>query len=282
MSIQWFPGHMAKASKEMQEKMKAVDMIIELRDARVPNASHNPILDQIAGNKPRLIVLTKKDKADAYQTDKWLEYLNTAYKALAFDLNKDRLNDRITNACLELMQMKHEKQRNRGINPRAIRAMVVGIPNVGKSTFINRLSKRRVAQTADKPGVTRALKLVVVNKYLELIDTPGVLWPKFDDQKIGLYLGLTGAISDNVLPITQIALFGLNHLLENYPLRIQERYGIKVTEDIEDVIAQIANKRGYISNKGFDRQKTLNLLIKEIRDDQFSGITWERYDETIM
>ena len=279
MSIQWFPGHMAKAQREMSEKLKAVDMIIELRDARIPDASRNPVLDQMDKNKPRLIILTKKDKADKNETTLWLEQLNLTQKALVFDLNTERLIHPITNACLALMNEKHERLKRKGVNPRAIRAMVVGIPNVGKSTLINRLTKRKVAQTANRPGVTRSLKLIVVNDDLQLIDTPGVLWPKFDDKMIGLYLGLTGAISDDVIPTDEIAIFGLTRLIEKYPERLITRYGIELDDDPYVVLQRIAFKRGYLLTNGPDQKRTIDMLIKEIREDQFGPITWETFHE---
>ena len=279
MVIQWFPGHMAKAQREMSEKLKAVDMIIELRDARIPDASRNPVLDQMDKSKPRLIILTKKDKADQNETTLWLEQLNLTQKALAFDLNTDRLINPITSACLALMSEKHERLKRRGINPRAIRAMVVGIPNVGKSTLINRLTKKKVVQTANRPGVTRSLKLIIVNDDLQLIDTPGVLWPKFDDKMIGLYLGLTGAISDDVIPTDEIAVFGLTRLLEAYPERLIKRYDIELDNDPYVVLQRIAVKRGYLLANGPDQKRTIDMLIKEIRDDQFGPITWQIFHE---
>ncbi len=279
MSIQWFPGHMAKAKKEMSEKLKAVDMVIELRDARIPSASCNPLLESISINKPRLVILTKKDKADPLETAKWLKHLNEKNVTLAFDLNKDKLINPITNACLEVMREKHEKIRSKGINPRAIRAMVVGIPNVGKSTLINRLVKRKVAQTANKPGVTRALKLIVVNETLQLIDTPGVLWPKFDDQITGMYLALTGAINDEAILIDDVLIFGLERLIESYPEKLIERYDIKVTADPHQVLEAIAKNRGYITTKGFDFKRTIDSILKDIRNDQLGPLTWELYHE---
>ncbi|MEA5017766.1 MAG: ribosome biogenesis GTPase YlqF [Erysipelotrichaceae bacterium] len=279
MSIQWFPGHMAKARKEMSEKLKAVDMVIELRDARIPNASCNPLLESISVSKPRLVILTKKDKADPQETAKWLKHLNEKNITLAFDLNKDKLINPITSACLEVMREKHEKMRSKGINPRAIRAMVVGIPNVGKSTLINRLAKRKVAQTANKPGVTRALKLIVVNETLQLIDTPGVLWPKFDDQITGMYLALTGAINDEAILIDDVLTFGLERLIESYPEKLIERYDIKVTLDSHQVLESIAKNRGYITTKGLDLKRTIDSILKDIRNDQLGPLTWELYHE---
>ena len=205
INIQWFPGHMTKAKRQMEEHLKLVDMVIELRDARIPNASKNPLIEQLTKQKPRLILLTKRDKAQPEATRRWVEHLqNEQVKVLALDLLKDPLEKRITSAAKELMKDKLERMKRRGIRPRAIRAMVVGIPNVGKSTLINSLAHRRAAVTGDRPGVTKALQWVKIGKELELLDTPGVLWPKFEDAKVGMLLAVSGAIRDDILPLEEI------------------------------------------------------------------------------
>ena len=171
--IQWFPGHMTKAKREMQEKMKMVDMVIELRDARIPNASKNPMIEELCNQKPRLIILSKKDKADALETRKWITKLQKEdVKVLALDIIKENITPKVVEASQELMKAKIERMKRRGIRPRAIRAMVVGVPNVGKSTFINRISKKKIAVTGDRPGVTKSLQWSKVNANLELLDTP--------------------------------------------------------------------------------------------------------------
>jgi len=279
MTIQWFPGHMAKARREMSEKLKVVDMVIELRDSRIVNASRNPMIDKLCQDKPRLIVLTKKDKADLQATELWLAHLNEQTLTIALDLNKDKVDQLITKACMELMKPKHDRLIKKGVNPRAIRAMVVGIPNVGKSTLINRLAKRKVTVTANRPGITRSMKLIIVNDHLQLIDTPGVLWPKFEDEIIGYYLALTGAISDVVLPNEAVALFALEKLITQYPQRLVDRYHIEVVEDPYQVMKNIAMQRGFLLNDDYDRKRTVDTIIKEIRDDRFGRITWEEYHE---
>ena len=217
INIQWFPGHMTKAKREMQEKLKMVDFVIELRDARIPNASRNPMLDELCKQKPRLIILSKRDKAQASYTKQWIAHLsNETTKVLALDILKDSVTQMVVDASQQLMKAKIERMIRRGIRPRAMRAMVVGVPNVGKSTFINRISKKKIATTGDRPGVTKALQWSRVNKDLELLDTPGVLWPKFEDEQVGLLLAVTGAIRDEVLPIDEIALWAMRWLLENH------------------------------------------------------------------
>ncbi len=277
-NINWFPGHMTRAKREMSEKMKSVDMIIELRDSRIVNASKNPMIDELAHQKPRLILLTKTDKSEKEYTEKWIQCLtNETTSALALDLTKDALLQPILKGCMHAMSAKHERDRRKGIQPRAVRAMVVGIPNVGKSTMINRLAKRKVATTADRPGVTRALKTIKIDAKLELLDTPGILWPKFDDKLTGLYLALTGAINDQILDIEDIATFAMDIMLESYQDRILKRYEIEMSNDSVDVFTKIGKVRGFLKGPNeVDLKKTAASFIRDIRDDKFGPITWEK------
>lgn len=280
LNINWFPGHMTKAKREMQEKLKMVDMVVECRDARVPNASKNPLLDELIQNKPRCILLTKTDKADPNETKKWIASLeNDETKVIACNVLKDNMIQIITQASKEIMASFIERQKRRGINPRAIRIMIVGIPNVGKSTLINRIAKRKAAQAADKPGVTRALQWVKINKDLELLDTPGVLWPKFEDQQVGLVLGISGAIRDEILPLEDICLFGISHCIQHYPDLLKERYGIELSDDPIAVLRNIAKARKFVvSNGELDEERAISTFIKEARDTSLGRITWEFVD----
>ena len=206
--IQWYPGHMAKARRQMEENLKKVDFVIEIRDARIPQASKNPMLSELIGQKPRLILLSKKDKADPVYTKKWISYLESqGNKVLALDLIKDNYKNQLIQASKEICSSFIEKQKRRGIKPRALRAMVCGIPNVGKSTFINSLAKRKAAQTADRPGVTKSLQWIKLASDLELLDTPGVLWPKFEDTDTGYKLALLGPIKDEIVTMDELALY---------------------------------------------------------------------------
>ncbi len=279
ININWFPGHMTKAKREMQEKLKMVDMVIECRDARVPMASKNPMLDEIIQNKPRLILLTKIDKADPNQTKLWMEALkNDTTMILGANVLKDNMTSLITNACKECMKAMIERQKRRGINPRAIRVMIVGIPNVGKSTLINRIAKKKAAMAADKPGVTRALQWVKINNDLELLDTPGVLWPKFEDENVGLCLGISGAIRDEILPLEDVAIFGMNHLIHHYPDLLKERYHVDVEEDAIKMFEKIAEERKMMkSNNELDLERTIQMFIREARNDMIGRISWEMY-----
>lgn len=274
--IQWFPGHMTKAKREMQEKLNMVDMVIELRDARIPSASKNPMIEELCQNKPRLIVLSKKDKADAAATKLWCSALqNETTRVVALDILKENIIARIVEESRLLMQAKIERMKRRGIRPRAIRAMVVGVPNVGKSTFINRISKKKVAVTGDRPGVTRALQWSKVNQNLELLDTPGVLWPKFEDETVGVLLAITGAIRDEILPLEEIAAWAMRYLIANHKEALQQRYDIVVCEDPYIMLERIAEKRGFMRKGEMDEKRTIETFLRELRDDKLGRITWE-------
>lgn len=279
--IQWFPGHMTKAKREMQEKMKMVDMVIELRDARIPNASKNPMIEELCNQKPRLIILSKKDKADALETRKWITRLQKEdVKVLALDIIKENITPKVVEASQELMKAKIERMKRRGIRPRAIRAMVVGVPNVGKSTFINRISKKKIAVTGDRPGVTKSLQWSKVNANLVLLDTPGVLWPKFEDEKVGVLLAVSGAIRDEILPLEEVAAWAMRFLMQHKPELLEKRYAIELDEDPYSNFTKIAEKRGFLKNgKEIDFKRTIETFLREIRDDRLGSITWENADE---
>ena len=279
--IQWFPGHMTKAKREMQEKMKMVDMVIELRDARIPNASKNPMIEELCNQKPRLIILSKKDKADALETRRWITKLQKEdVKVVALDIIKENITPKVVEASQELMKAKIERMKRRGIRPRAIRAMVVGVPNVGKSTFINRISKKKIAVTGDRPGVTKSLQWSKVNANLELLDTPGVLWPKFEDEKVGVLLAVSGAIRDEILPLEEVAAWAMRFLMQHKPELLEKRYAIELDEDPYSNFTKIAEKRGFLKNgKEIDFKRTIETFLREIRDDRLGSITWENADE---
>lgn len=278
--IQWYPGHMTKAKREMQEKLKMVDMIIELRDARIPSASKNPMIDELCGQKPRLIILSKKDKANKKATNVWVQTLrNDTTSVLAMDIIKDNITPLVVDAVKVLMKEKIDKMIRRGIRPRAIRAMVVGVPNVGKSTFINKISKKRVAITADRPGVTKSLQWSKINKDLELLDTPGVLWPRFEDEKVGILLAVSGAIRDEILPLEEIAAWAMKYLIQQEPQLLRQRYEIDLCDDPYEMFRRLALKRGFLKNKeAIDMKRTIETFLREIRDDRLGAITWEMPD----
>lgn len=280
INIQWYPGHMTKAKREMQEKLKMVDMVIELRDARIPNASKNPLIDDLCKQKPRLIILSKKDKAEDAQTAAWVKQLSQEnVQVLALDVPKENITPKVIKAAQEVMKEKIARQIRKGIRPRAIRAMVVGVPNVGKSTFINKIVKKRIAQTGDRPGVTRALQWAKVNDQLELLDTPGVLWPKFEDERVGLLLAACGSIKDDILPIEEVSAWMMQFLCERCPEKIQERYQVEPCADPYEMFARIAKARGFLMGNGeMNQKRTIDTFLKEVRGDKLGKITWERID----
>ena len=275
--IQWFPGHMTKAARQMEENLKKVDFVIEIRDARIPDSSRNPMLDGIIHTKPRLIILSKKDKADPKLTKEWITYLEKDnVRVIALDLVHENYKAAIVQASKTLCASFIEKQKRRGIKPRALRAMVCGIPNVGKSTMINTLAKRKAAKTADKPGVTKSLQWIKLDKDLELLDTPGVLWPKFDDQQIGLKLALLGSIRDEVVTMDELAMFAVEWLMENNPSSSIETYGIEIQDTPWHTLEQVAIKRGYLQKGQIDENRLMNSFVKDMRENKCGLITWEK------
>ena len=278
--VQWYPGHMAKAKKEMQERMKWVDMIIELVDARAPYSSKNPMIDEIAGNKPRLIVLTKKDMADDKRTDEWIQYYKSlGYSALSINLKQFNQYNRIIDECRNVLKEKRLKDKKRGIKERPIRAMVVGIPNVGKSTFINSLAKRKSAITGNKPGVTKSQQLIRVEKDFELYDTPGLLWPKFDDERCARNIAFLGSIKQTILPLDELFIEAMKYLHDNYPELLMNRY--KLEFELEDdwvieVCEHIAKLRGIKKVRGeVDYDRVMELFFNDLNNGSIGRITWE-------
>jgi ribosome biogenesis GTPase A len=279
MTIQWFPGHMAKARRQVTEKLKLIDIVFELVDARIPAASRNPMIDEIISNKPRLLLLNKSDLADSSITNEWSShYLKNGISTLQIDSQTGTGMKQIVTVSREILKEKFDKMASKGVKPRAIRALIVGIPNVGKSTLINRLAKKNIAQTGDRPGVTKAQQWIKVGRELELLDTPGILWPKFEDPLVGLKLATTGAIKDNLLNLQEITVFALEFLRENYPERLKDRYNIEeIPEDIVDLFDIIGKKRGCIMSGGYvDYDKTAELVIREIRGEKLGRISFER------
>jgi ribosome biogenesis GTPase A len=278
LTIQWFPGHMAKARREVTEKLKLIDIIFELVDARIPASSRNPMIDEIIQHKPRVILLNKADMADPAKTNMWLEHYKSQGKtAIAINSQAGNGLNQITAASKNLLKEKYERMESRGIKPRAIRAMIVGIPNVGKSTLINRLAKKNIAKTGNTPGVTKAQQWIKVGKELELLDTPGILWPKFEDQEVGLKLALTGAIKDTILNLHEVSLYGLRFLEKEYPERLKSRYNLDVIpQETLELFDAVGKFRGCLASGGFiDYDKTAELVVREIRSEKMGPLTFE-------
>ena len=275
MDYQWYPGHMTKAKRQMQEDIKLIDLVIELVDARVPLSSRNPDIDDLGKNKARLILLNKSDLADDAQNEKWIEYFKAkGYHALKINSkNKSGIKE-INNVVNEACKEKIERDRKRGIKNRPVRAMVVGIPNVGKSTFINSLAGKTAAKTGNKPGVTRGNQWIKIDKQLELLDTPGILWPKFDDEAIGMKLACVGSISDEVLNMQEIAYHLLSYGKANYNQLFEARYGAVPQPDDErdnEIVLwmeNIARQRGCLKRGA---ETDFDKVSAQITDDFRSG-----------
>lgn len=278
MTIQWFPGHMAKARRQVTEKLKLIDIVFELVDARIPMSSRNPMIDDIVSSKPRIVLLNKADKADDTITKQWIEYFKERdISAIAIDAQSGTGLKQITSLAKTLLKEKFDKMAAKGIKPRAIRALIIGIPNVGKSTLINRLAKKNIAKTGDRPGVTTAQQWVKVGKELELLDTPGILWPKFEDQLVGQKLATTGAIKDAILNLQDITVFALTFLKEHYPNRLIERFHLEeIPDEIIQLFDEIGKKRGCMMSGGYiDYDKTSELILREIRTDKLGRLSFE-------
>jgi ribosome biogenesis GTPase A len=280
MTIQWFPGHMAKARREVTEKLKLVDIIFELVDARIPYSSRNPMIDEIIQHKPRLVLLNKADMADKVVTKEWIAFFaKQGIRALAINSQAGEGMKEIVQASHEILKEKFDRLKAKGVkNPRAIRAMIVGIPNAGKSTLINRLAKRNLAKTGNTPGVTKAQQWIKVGKELELLDTPGILWPKFEDQEVGKKLAVTGAIKDTLLNLQDLVIYSLQFLEQHYPERLKERFKLdSVPENVVEMFDHIGVLRGCLGSGGVvDYDKVSELVIREIRSEKFGPITFER------
>lgn len=279
MHFQWYPGHMTKAKRMMQENIKLIDLVIELVDARVPISSRNPDIDELGKNKARLILLNKSDLAEDKWNDAWSEYFREkGFSVVKVNSKKGggikSINGVIQEACKE----KIERDRKRGILNRPVRAMVVGIPNVGKSTFINALAGKACAKTGNKPGVTKGKQWIRLNKNVELLDTPGILWPKFEDQQVGLKLAFTGAINDDILDPENMAIAFINHMISRNPDCLRNRYQITfdTIEEPHVILEKIAMARGF-KKKGDepDLERAGKILMDEYRGGKLGRLTLE-------
>lgn len=277
MNIQWYPGHMTKARRQMQEDIKLIDVVVELVDARVPMSSKNPDIDTVAAGKSRLILLNKCDLASEKHTKAWENWFKSkGYYVVKLDSRSKAGVKGVTAAVTEACQEKIERNRRRGIINRPLRAMVVGIPNVGKSTFINSYAGRACAKTGNKPGVTKGKQWIRLNKNLELLDTPGILWPKFEDQQVGIRLALIGSIKDDILDIGELCVQLINLLKEHYPGKLNERYGVDETKDAVALISDIAEARKcLLKGNELDLAKAEKLLLDDFRSCRLGKITLE-------
>jgi len=277
MNFQWYPGHMTKAKRQMQEDIKLIDLVVEIVDSRIPFSSRNPDIDELGKNKYRLILMNKADLADKKATDKWTSYFKSkGYFVVSLDARSKNGMKTITDIIMEACKEKIERDLKRGIKNRPVRAMVVGIPNVGKSTFINSYAGKACAKTGNKPGVTKGKQWIRLNKNVELLDTPGILWPKFEDQMVGLRLALIGSIKDEILNTDELAVELIKFLLKEYPGILAERYNIEEIENPTDMLMKIAESRNCLSKGNeLDYSKAAILLIDDFRSGKLGKLTLE-------
>ena len=280
--IQWFPGHMAKARREITEKLKLVDIVLEIVDARVPLSSRNPMMGEILKDKPTLVLLNKAKLADKKITTQWIEYFKEqGVKALDIDLIDNYNVNKIIPACNEVLAKQIEAAKAKGYANFKIRALVVGIPNVGKSTFINTLARRKAAVTGDKPGVTKSQTWIKINNTLELLDTPGILWPKFENEVVAHNLALCGAIKDDILPLDDVISYGLSFMQKYYPDNLNNRYGVNITSDMEllEVYEVIGRKRNcLLKGNQIDYERVVNLVLFDLRHNKLGAMSYDRLE----
>lgn len=281
VAIQWFPGHMSKARRQVQENLKYVDFVIELVDARLPISSRNPMLDKIIGDKPRLIALNKADLADRNAVKSWVGFFEKqGIIALAINSKEAHTAKRLTVAAKTLMADKLARNAERGIQNSSLRTMIVGIPNAGKSTLMNRLAGKKVAVTGNKPGVTKGQQWLRTNKELEILDTPGILWPKFEDDQVGLKLALTGAIKDQLLPMDDVTIFGLQYFLENYQEATMKRLRMKEADlelEIPDLIMELTKRFGFRD----DYDRFYQMFVKDVRDGRMGEYCLDKVSDYV-
>ena len=292
ININWYPGHMAKTKRQIQEDLKLIDVVVEILDARIPMSSRNPDIEELIKNKNRLIVLNKYDLADEKQNQKWIQYFkNNGLQAVLVNSNTGEGINQAVKKIEEIYEATQEKFENKGRIGKSIRVMILGIPNVGKSSFINRLTKKNSATVGNKPGVTRQKQWIRINQNIELLDTPGVLWPKFEGEEVALNLAYTGTIKDDVLETIEIGFSLLKTLVKTYPNNLLERYKLEESE-LETILAQkdleenekilevmhwIGRKRGAIISGGnIDEDKTAKIILEDFRSGKLGKITLEK------
>lgn len=281
MNLQWFPGHMAKTRRMISDNLKLVDVVVELLDARLPLSSRNPEIDKIAASKPRILVLNKTDIADADVTEAWIKYfLDKGFSVIAVDSQSGKGFSSVAPAVDSVMKDVYERERSKGIKKHSVRLMVVGIPNVGKSSFINRLSGRSATRTGDRPGITTAKQWIRISDKYELLDTPGILWPKFEDPEVAKRIAFTGGIRDEIIDTEELACLLINYLRNNYPRNLSERF--KLTEDFSELedyelLELIGRKRGCIVSGGnIDTVRAASIVLDDFRSAKTGRISLER------
>lgn len=282
-NIQWYPGHMTKTRRQMEQDIKLVDLVAEIIDARIPISSRNPDINSIVKDKPRLIVLNRVDQADPEQTKRWVAYFKQeGHSVLETDAKTGKGVNRFSAVARESLSEQIQRWKEKGQVGRPVRAMVVGVPNVGKSTFINHVAKRKSAKAGDKPGVTRGKQWVAVDSTLDLLDTPGILWPKFEDEQTGLHLAFTGAVKAEIMDLETLAHYLMNLLSRRYPEVLKQRYGIEIPDGVQgwELVEAAARKRGFLISGGeVDLERMSRILLDEFRSGKLGNFTLETVEE---
>lgn len=278
MSLNWYPGHMAKTKREIKEKIDLIDIVYEVIDARIPKSSKNKDIDELIKDKPRILIMSKVDLCDLSKTQKWITYYeNMGYTVIPLDLLNNPNLQKIFEETNKIMTVLNEKREKKGLKPRKVRALILGIPNVGKSTLINRLVGKKATNVGNKPGITKQLEWIRINNQIELLDTPGILWPKLDDEEVALNLASMTAIKEKILDLEAVSIHIINKMQKDYPDNLKNRYGITNENDIIDIYDKIAKKIGAIKNKETDYEKVYATIIKDLRDGYLGKITFDNY-----
>ena len=279
MAINWYPGHMAKTKREVSEKLSLIDVVYEVIDARIPMSSKNKDIDDLVKNKPRILIMTKLDLADIDETKKWISYYEKlGYKVIALDLLNNPNLQRIFDETNKIATVLNQKRIEKGLKTRKTRVLILGIPNVGKSTLINRLVGKKATNVGNKPGITKQLEWIRINDQIELLDTPGILWPKLDNEEIALNLASTTAIKEEILNLEEVAIYIIETLLRLYPDNIKERYNLTTETDIVDILDKIGLKIGAIRQGETDYDKVYQTVLKDLREGYLGKVTFDRYN----
>ena len=279
-NINWYPGHMAKTKREIQEKIELIDVVFEIIDARIPYSSKNKDIDRLIGNKPRILIMTKYDLCDDVMTNKWkVYYEEKGYKVVLLDLiHQNNLNS-LYNMIQEDVKVLNEKRASKGLKPRKTRVLILGIPNVGKSTLINRLVKKKATNVGNKPGVTKNLEWIRINDSLELLDTPGILWPKLDDKEVAFNLASMTAIREDILNKEEVAIYIIQKMLRYYKESIENRYHLTHVNDVVEVLEDIGKSIGARRGEEIDYDRVYDVVLKDLRDGLLGKVTFDIYED---
>lgn len=279
--LNWYPGHMAKTKRLIKENIKLVDIIYEVIDSRIPYSSRVNDIEDLIGDKPRILIFTKYDLCDKSETDRFIsKYRSLGFHCITYDLTHEIDKSKLIDLSNEILKSKFDKARERGINKEKIRALVIGVPNAGKSTFINKIVGKKIAVTGNKPGVTKNLSWIRIGENIELLDSPGILWPKLDQEKEAFNLASTTAIKEEILPKEEIAVYIIKFLYANYRSVLENNYGVTDIVDFYEVYDTIGRRRGFIGRGGvIDDDRVTDLIINDVKQGKIKGLTFDRIDD---